>query len=312
MQWEAVGPPTVLRDEPVQRFLAMSPLISVIVPTYQRNDLLALCLDRLAPGVQTLPADQYEVIVTDDGKTDTAEALVREKYPWARWVEGAHRGAAANRNSGARHANTEWLVFTDDDCLPDPGFLEAFVKAMRPGTVVYEGKTVCRTKIRPLIHDVPLNLQGGNLWSCNMMIAKKTFEEFNGFEEGLKRDEDIDFRERLKVAGITFPFVEESVVDHPPRPRRYGKQLGVVHESWIHLHYKAGHREPIANKVLLFIVKLRIRQIIDAFSLPDAWILFRSMLEEFAHARKHVHAWEAKYSQEYEGKPPAYLSYRPI
>ena len=39
---------------------------------------------------------------------------------------------------------------------------------------------------------------------------------------------------------------------------------------------------------------------------------FRSMLEEYAHARKHVYEWEAKYRQEYEGKPPAYLSYRPM
>jgi GT2 family glycosyltransferase len=290
----------------------MSPLISVIIPTYQRNDLLALCLDRLAPGAQTLPAEQYEVIVTDDGKATTAEALVRETYPWARWVEGPHRGAAANRNSGARHARTEWIVFTDDDCLPDTKFLEAYVKAMRPDTVVYEGKTVCSQEIRPLLHDVPLNLQGGNLWSCNMMVAKKTFEEFGGFEEGLKRDEDIDLRERLKAAGVAFPFIENAIVDHPPRPRRFGKQLGVVHESWIHLWYKAGHREPIANRVLLFIVKLRLRQIIDQFSLPDALILFRSMVEEFFYALKYVRAWEAKYRQEYEGKPPAYLSYRPL
>jgi len=39
--------------------------ISVIIPTCHRNDLLAKCLDCLAPGVQTLPPEQYKVIVTE-------------------------------------------------------------------------------------------------------------------------------------------------------------------------------------------------------------------------------------------------------
>src|SRR5258708_21085247 len=43
---------------------------SVVVPTRDRNDLLALCLGRLAPDAQTTPAEQYEVIVTDDSATE--------------------------------------------------------------------------------------------------------------------------------------------------------------------------------------------------------------------------------------------------
>ena len=55
--------------------------VSVIVPTCHRNDVLAKCLDCLAPGVQTLPSDQYEVIVTDDGSQDTAEQMIHQRYP---------------------------------------------------------------------------------------------------------------------------------------------------------------------------------------------------------------------------------------
>ena len=51
---------------------------SVVIPTCHRNDLLARCLDRLAPGAQTLPAARYEVIVSDDGSVTTAEVLLRE------------------------------------------------------------------------------------------------------------------------------------------------------------------------------------------------------------------------------------------
>jgi glycosyltransferase involved in cell wall biosynthesis len=109
-------------------------LISVVIPTRHRNKALAECLQRLAPGVQTLPADGYEVIVTDDGSVTTAEVLVRERFPWARWTAGPRRGPAANRNHGASVARGDCLAFTDDDCLPSPGWLAAFAAAMFHGT----------------------------------------------------------------------------------------------------------------------------------------------------------------------------------
>ena len=60
---------------------------SVIIPTYHRNSDLANCLVRLAPGAQTLAAADYEVIVSDDGRASTAEAMVRERFAWARWTQ---------------------------------------------------------------------------------------------------------------------------------------------------------------------------------------------------------------------------------
>jgi glycosyltransferase involved in cell wall biosynthesis len=65
-----------------------TPIFSVIIPTYHRNDLLAKCLDCLAPGTQTLHTEQYEVIVTDDGSQTTAEEMIKQQYPWAKWVAG--------------------------------------------------------------------------------------------------------------------------------------------------------------------------------------------------------------------------------
>ena len=45
------------------------PRWSVVIPTFDRVETLAVCLSRLAPGAQTLAPDQYEVIVTDDGSS---------------------------------------------------------------------------------------------------------------------------------------------------------------------------------------------------------------------------------------------------
>jgi glycosyltransferase involved in cell wall biosynthesis len=135
--------------------------LSVIIPTYHRNDLLAKCLDCLTPGVQVLPAEQYEVIVTDDGSKTTAKEMICDRYPWAKWVAGPRKGPAANRNNGAQYGQGEWLVFTDDDCLPDPNWLSAFADATTGSALALEGA------IHPLgdpnqdLAECPVNLTGG-------------------------------------------------------------------------------------------------------------------------------------------------------
>ena len=79
-------------------------LISVVIPTRDRNESLARCLDRLAPCAQSLAHDQYEVVVADDSAHAAARELIFERYPWVRWTGGPRRGPAANRNAGSRIA----------------------------------------------------------------------------------------------------------------------------------------------------------------------------------------------------------------
>jgi len=213
-----------------------TPMISVVIPTRDRNDLLRRCLDRVAPGAQTMPHDQYEVIVTDDSQHSAARDLVSEHYPWARWVSGARRGPAANRNAGARTARGEWLVFTDDDCLPEPGWLAAFAAAFTPNATrleVLEGRTTCRAGFNSPRQTAPVNLTGGQLWSCNFAIRRTHFMRVDGFDERypFAHMEDADLQARLLKAGFMIHFVVGAEVDHPPRRLPWGAKLARVHES---------------------------------------------------------------------------------
>jgi GT2 family glycosyltransferase len=199
---------------------------SVIIPTCHRNDDLARCLERLAPGAQSLSAADYAVIVSDDGRTSTAEVMVRERFPWVRWTQGPRRGPAANRNHGARLATTDWLVFTDDDCLPEPGWLAAYAAAATDGQTVLEGKTeACGTRDR-LDMECPINANGGNLWSCNFAVRKQIFEA--GFPGAAM--EDADLNERLKSAGHRAVFLPAALVRHPWRICR-GRAFGRLHAA---------------------------------------------------------------------------------
>lgn len=213
-----------------------TPLFSVVIPTRDRNETLAACLDRLAPGAQTLPHDQYEVIVADDSPLTAARELVTERYPWARWIAGPRRGPAANRNAGARAARGEWLAFTDDDCLPQTGWLAAFMLARGPKTEALEaleGRTTCRAGLNSPRQTAPVNLDGGLLWSCNFAIRRAGFQEIGGFDERYPyaHMEDADLQARLQKAGYMIRFVPSAEIDHPPRPMAWGTKLARVHEA---------------------------------------------------------------------------------
>jgi GT2 family glycosyltransferase len=198
-------------------------LFSVIIPTCHRNDLLAKCLDCLAPGKQTLAAENYEVIVTDDGSKSTAREMMEKNYPWAKWIEGPRRGPAANRNNGAKHAQGEWLVFTDDDCLPDADFISSYWNAaMKNDAPVLEGKTSpCGERTR-VDMECPANEHGGYLWSCNFAIRKNLFFELDGFDTNFPGPamEDVDLRTRLLKAQKKIQFIPRALVLHPWRLKK--------------------------------------------------------------------------------------------
>jgi O-antigen biosynthesis protein len=99
--------------------------VSVVIPAYNRQDLLPLCLDSL----KTQEYEDYEIIVVDDGSTDgTADAARR--YP-VRVIElGVNSGAGVARNAGVRAASGELIAFIDSDCTAPPDWISRQVRHM--------------------------------------------------------------------------------------------------------------------------------------------------------------------------------------
>lgn len=190
-------------------------------------------MDRLAPWLQTLDAALYEVIVSDDG-VPTVEQLIAEKYPWANWIAGPQRGPAANRNHGASVAKGQWIVFTDDDCLPQPSWLEAYANNMN-GYDVLEGKTSAHGVRSRIDEECPINETGGHLWSCNFAMQRDLFLKLGGFDESFPAAamEDVELNTRVNESRLVRRFVSEALVLHPWRRRKgvkfaraYAKSVG--------------------------------------------------------------------------------------
>lgn len=220
---------------------------SVVIPTCNRPAGLRACLARLAPGAQTLANADYEVIVTDDSAA-SVEALLRAEFPWTRWTRGPRRGPAANRNHGASLARGEWLAFTDDDCLPDAGWLHAFAtaQAAAPAARVWEGRTFSAESNPGPLRFAPVNEHGGKLWSCNLAIVRTEFARLGGFDAGFPHPhlEDVDFHRRIVAAELPVAFCPAAAVEHPPRP--VGSVVRQARAVGSYFYFARKHRVPLA------------------------------------------------------------------
>jgi glycosyltransferase involved in cell wall biosynthesis len=109
--------------------------ISIIIPTYNEEDVISKCLDSLE---RQSTNNDFEVIVVDDGSTDSTYKVVSEyQIPNAKCqiktFRTKHLGAGGARNEGAKIAKGEILVFVDSDMTFDKHFLKMLVKPIIAG-----------------------------------------------------------------------------------------------------------------------------------------------------------------------------------
>lgn len=98
---------------------------SIVIPTYNRPERLEKCLHSITQ--LDYPRNYFEVIVVDDGSPTPMETVVEgfRNQLNLRLIRQTNSGPAKARNAGAAQAKGQFLVFTDDDCMPLPNWLSA-------------------------------------------------------------------------------------------------------------------------------------------------------------------------------------------
>lgn len=223
------------------------PVASIVVATHNRADRLTRLLDALVAQQGQIP---FEVVIVDDASTDHTPALLEgavSTSPLDLHVVRleVNRGPATARNLGWRKARAELICFTDDDCVPRPGWLAALVDAS--GFDVVQGQTVpAPDQLEhqgPFSHTMAVPCEDGFYSTCNIAYRRRTLEAVDGFDERftMAYGEDTDLAWRAIDAGATTTFVPEAVVEHDIRPssfrdhlRGLGRREGMVHA--VHKH----------------------------------------------------------------------------
>jgi glycosyltransferase involved in cell wall biosynthesis len=202
------------------------PNLSVVIPTHNRADLLKRVLESYAR--QGLPLDEYEIVVVDDGSSDGTEDVcrkLRSQLPLS-YIQIAHAGSAAAKNSGLAAARGKLIVFSDDDDIADAGLLRAHLvaHAEHPAptiAILGFGKWHPELTLTPLMHyatevgqvvsSYPQLRHGDVLdfryfWVGRISSKRELLLSERGFDERFSALEDIEFGYRLSQRGLQIIF----------------------------------------------------------------------------------------------------------
>lgn len=207
--------------------------LTVAVPCFNCADVLDDCVDAILKSAGTCPAF-LALILIDGGSSDaTSEVCNRiAQKTGVRVITGESHSASAKRNAALAAADSDYLVFTDPDCLPARGWLQAFATAAQAGVRLATGRVTphepgLETSVRKgttdrVFHPSLINrafpFRPGS--SNNYLIAAELLRELGGFPEdvgpgtpnGVAEDAEINYR--ALRAGIPIHFIANAEVSH--------------------------------------------------------------------------------------------------
>lgn len=197
------------------------PLISVIIPVFNRHYQLLRCIKSLHQ--QEYPKDKIEILVVDDGST---VAIKQTLLPsGVRLIRQSHQGDTAARNLGAAYAKGDLFFFTDSDCVLLPDTLKELYDALKENDAsaargAYLNKS-CKLVARfvqvdfeyrqkMLINSPVVDL----LDTACTLIRRYAFFDVGGFNPLIKVCADVALSYALKQKEYGLLFVPAAVVYH--------------------------------------------------------------------------------------------------
>lgn len=257
-----------LRSEEItENDVKARPRVSIIIPVFNKIDFTRACLEALQ---ENTPVPLYETIVVDNASTDGTAELLQQQYPAIRLIRNeVNQGFAKACNQGAHAAQTDILLFLNNDTEPQPGWLEPLLaildndtriaavgsKLLFPdGTIQHAGILIVEDHpsadllVAVNVHqgrpsdfqlaNHPLTVQA--LTAACLAVRKTAFEKTEGFDEEYWNGyEDVDLCFKLRSYGWHLVYEPASVLIHhesqsgPERFRMAEHNIERLHAHWL-------------------------------------------------------------------------------
>ncbi len=206
---------------------------SIIIATYNRLEELNELLPSLV--AQTFPADQFEVIIVDDGSTDGTKEYIHSLSTEfdLRYLSQENKGPGAARNYGMSKAEGDYFIFVDSDCLLPPTYLQAIDDSIEENHWdAFGGPDTYHESFSPMQKAINYSMTsfigtGGTRGSkksvgkfyprsFNMGISREVYEKIGGMND-LRHGQDMDLSARIYEAGFKVGFIPDAYVYHKRR-----------------------------------------------------------------------------------------------
>jgi O-antigen biosynthesis protein len=233
------------------------PRVSVVVCSYNGARTIGDCLE----GLLHLEYPDFEVIVIDDGSTDSTAAIAAEYG--VRLISTENRGLSHARNIGMEAATGEIVAYLDDDACPDPHWLTylaaTFLSTTHAGVGGPNIALVGDGPIADCVANAPGNpthvllsdREAEHIPGCNMAFRKACLQAIGGFDPQFRvAGDDVDVCWRLRQCGWTLGFSPAAMVWHHRRnslraywkqQTGYGKAEALLEGKWPEKYNAGGH-----------------------------------------------------------------------
>jgi GT2 family glycosyltransferase/peptidoglycan/xylan/chitin deacetylase (PgdA/CDA1 family) len=290
--------------------------LTVIIPTYNRAEMLRACLESLR--LQTRPCSDFEVVVVVDGSTDgTRELLQRTAMPYRlRVIEQPNSGQHVARNRGGAAAAAPCLLFLDDDMVAAPELVAEHLRAHGGGKwLVGLGKISMQVPgdahwfVRSYseawaehyasLHEGRRSPSWIDCWGGNVSMPREAFLRVGGFATDLLPSEDCELGYRLARHGVPCVYVPDAMARHDGT--RSFRELTAVFEQQGAAALALYQRHPPTLPHLLGSFRhvrrrmLLLRRLLLALDMPSHWLGALGSLPRLRPARKRLYYFVERY-----------------
>lgn len=228
----------------------MTPLVSIIIPTYNRAHLIGETLDSVL--AQTY--QNWECIVVDDGSTDDTDAFMQHyqkrdiRFSYYKRPNGLAEGPSSCRNFGFEKSKGDYINFFDSDDLFKPDAFQAWIKSFEEGVDAvisriefisnYEVIKQNTIKSNNLIKDHFL----GNIsfFVCGPLWSRRFLEEQNClFDDNLLNGDDWDFNLRMLYQKPRLKFLKNAYIQNRVHEASLSKERGRLNKHELISYFNA-------------------------------------------------------------------------
>jgi glycosyltransferase involved in cell wall biosynthesis len=262
------------------------PFISIIVPTFNDDARLQLCIDALEN--QDTSTKDYEVLIVNNSPKSLEVSLPSSNF---HILNEEKPGSYAARNLGIKHSKGEIVAFTDSDCIPECGWINSGRKAiLERNADRVAGKINVFPKSYPMTavecyeeifaFDQERNVRNGSAVTANLFTRRHLLSEVGLFDERLLSGGDTEWNSRATRAGFSLVYDEYVAVHHPARnswselskkvqrttggkfakdPKYFLSPFRSVMPPFEAAKTIAKSEEPIRTHILAFVIAYRIK-----------------------------------------------------
>jgi len=220
----------------------MLPEISVVIPTFNRKELLRELI--LSLFQQSYPKERYEIIVIDNSSTDGTVQLIQEfqqRSPCRlSYYKKENKGPAASRNLGIKNASGSIIAFTDSDCTVHSDWLKNAVPYFEENEVAFVSGQKLPKPNQPISFFSPfqeITEENPVYPTLNIFYRRDILNAVGGFDEKFSTTkerpeggEDSELAWRIKRQGWKNVFAKDVIIYH--EVFRYSLFEFLVTEPW--------------------------------------------------------------------------------